>query len=359
MIIQTLSLYQYIMPLDPPLPVAKQRITERQGLVLSVTAQDHQHQTSANVEISPLSGNDDKGRSLTGFSQESLNDVTDFLEQSLINLLKQPIISLNELATVSPYPSVAFGLSLLYQKLLKNLPRLPIDKNSIALQKVPLIYIDHVNEDISTQEIEKKINLHLSQCNPQTKIAKMKVGQFEPSLELTFIYAILNKYPSLILRLDANQAFTLEEAIEFASCLPKANIQYIEEPCQDLADCAKFFAITNIPFALDETLNEPSYEFSAIDGLQALVLKPMLIGHIDKLTDLILTAQHAGILCSLSSSLETSLGISDLALLAHLLTPDSAPGLDTLYSFQADLFISSGKTNCLTEKDLKLIVQIG
>ena len=61
--------------------------------------------------------------------------------------------------------------------------------------------------------------------------------------------------------------------------------------------------------------------------------------------------------CIISSSLESSLGISDLAHLAAILTPDEIPGLDTLSAFSQDLVVSSGKKHCLTLAQLEPIAQ--
>lgn len=91
------------------------------------------------------------------------------------------------------------------------------------------------------------------------------------------------------------------------------------------------------------------------EGLTALVIKPMLLGSIEKLQRLIDEANSHGVRCILSSSLEASLGINDLAHLAAILTPVEIPGLDTLAAFSQDLIVPSGKPQTLTLKCLKLV----
>ncbi|MGL5361078.1 MAG: o-succinylbenzoate synthase, partial [Shewanella sp.] len=110
-----------------------------------------------------------------------------------------------------------------------------------------------------------------------------------------------------------------------------------------------------LPYALDESLNDPSYHFVMQAGLTALVCKPMLLGSIEKLERLIDTAHSHGVRCILSSSLESSLGINDLAHLAAILTPDEIPGLDTLKAFSQDVIASSGKPQCLTLSQLECV----
>ena len=73
MILSKLSLYQFSIELERLLPVGKQRIDNRSGLVLAVTAMTDSSERTEYVEISPLSGHDVDGNPLTGFSQHSLS----------------------------------------------------------------------------------------------------------------------------------------------------------------------------------------------------------------------------------------------------------------------------------------------
>lgn len=95
MILTSLSLYLYRLPLDSFLPVGKQRIDHRKGLVLQAkaTADGEVCDTEisnaevtdsevtegevkeSHVEIAPLSGFDIDQQPLSGFSRESLDEV--------------------------------------------------------------------------------------------------------------------------------------------------------------------------------------------------------------------------------------------------------------------------------------------
>ncbi len=148
--------------------------------------------------------------------------------------------------------------------------------------------------------------------------------------ELRLIHAVLAAKPHLKLRLDANQGFEYQQAVDFCACLPKASIEYIEEPCRRADDNPALFKATGIRYALDESLLQsefvPDYNDFA-SGLTALVLKPMLLGSLTRLQTLIEQAEAAGVRALLSSSLESSLGIADLEAVSALLTPNEAPGL--------------------------------
>lgn len=345
MILTSLSLYQYRLPLDVLLPVGKQRIDSRAGLILQASCSVEGKRHQAQVEIAPLSGIDIDQQALMGFSRETLAEVQSDLSALLPKLSGQNIDKLLEYADNSPYPSVAFGLSLLHAKLMGKL-----DAIRPVTAQIPLIYQP-------TDAPKSLLDSKIAALTMDIHSVKVKVAQTSIEDELRLIYGILSTRPDLKLRLDANRGFTLEQAITFAASLPLDAIEYIEEPCQNPQDNLLFYQAIGMPYALDESLNDPDYRFAMQNGLAALVIKPMLLGTIEKLADLIDTAQSYGVRCILSSSLESSLGIQDLALLAAMLTPDEIPGLDTLSAFSQDLLVSSGKKHCLTLSQLELIAQ--
>ncbi|WP_076413419.1 o-succinylbenzoate synthase [Shewanella sp. UCD-KL12] len=350
MIISSAQLYAYKIPLDRLLPVGKQRIETRSGLVLSVeatqVAEDEHNEAntrSEQVEISPLSGIDIDGCPLQGFSKESLQLVSDKLESMLDAFIGKPIAHLLDAAETSLYPSLAFGLSLLHAKLAGQL-----DGHSLPLRNlksVPLIYR-------AADEGTETLNERIRSLPLHTHSVKVKVAQTSLEEEIRLVHQVLAIRPDLKLRLDANRGFTLEQAIEFAACIPLASVEYIEEPCINHQDNSALFNAIEIPWALDETLNDPSYQFSMQPGLTALVIKPMLLGTIDRLQALQSQADHHGVRTILSSGLEGSLGIEALAKLSRIITPDELPGLDTLGAFSQDLLIDSGKERRLTLNQL-------
>ena len=61
------------------------------------------------------------------------------------------------------------------------------------------------------------------------------------------------------------------------------------------------------------------------------------MGSISRCQQLVQQAHQAGLVAVSSSSIESSLGLTQLARLADWLTPDTVPGLDTLSLMQAQL----------------------
>ncbi|GGI82062.1 o-succinylbenzoate synthase [Shewanella gelidii] len=353
-LISQLKIYRYQIPLVRPLPVAMQRIDHRSGLVLQVTLDSPSLPSKATgvgagtvetlvVEVAPLSGDDITGNPLVGFSQEALEQVVRQLQRIAPKLTQQPISLLQSFAEQVSEPSLAYGLSLLHAK--ANHLLHPV---RLASKAVPLVYQ-------APGESEADVIARIQALPADINAVKVKVAQTSMTQEITLIHHILAQRPKLTLRLDANRGFGLERAIEFCASLPLEHIEYIEEPCENPDDNLKLHQATGVSYAHDESLNTPGYDFKPLPGLTALVIKPMLWGSLSRLQTLIESAHEHGVRCILSSALEASLGIQDIANLAASLTPDEPPGIDTLAAFSKDLIHSSGKAQCLSLNDLQQI----
>ncbi|MCF1426455.1 MAG: o-succinylbenzoate synthase [Shewanella sp.] len=343
--INSVHLYRYRIPLQPTLPVGAARIDVREGLVLAIKCGNGQQ---ALAEIAPLSGRDTLGTPLTGFSRETLDQVIAELQTKLATLPGQTTEALLQLAAQMPFPSAALGLSLAAAKLTGTLSEIRLPQRAI-----PLVYAPDVSAGISV--MEQQIRARVSTLPADVLQVKVKIGQLPMEQEIALIHQILAANPKLKLRLDANRAFTLEQALDFCACLPLDAIEYIEEPCRDPADNLKLYQALGVHYALDESLNDPDYRFEPAAGLCALVLKPMLIGSLYRLSELIVTADAHGVSTVLSSALESSLGIADIRRLAAWLTPEQSPGIDTLSAFTEALIEPLTGKPCLQLQDLALI----
>ena len=68
-----------------------------------------------------------------------------------------------------------------------------------------------------------------------------------------------------------------------------------------------------------------------------MVIKPTLTGSLAKVREQVAAAHALGLMAVISSSIESSLGLTQLARIAAWLTPDAVSGLDTLNLMQAQL----------------------
>lgn len=124
------ALYPYRIALSRPLPVGKQRIMHRSGLVIEVRTGER----SVFAEIAPLSGPDMDGAPILGFSSESLDECIQTLKSSLAGISPATEAEwgarLETLADSAPEASVAWGLGILAAQLNEQL--CVLDRKSVV-----------------------------------------------------------------------------------------------------------------------------------------------------------------------------------------------------------------------------------
>ncbi|KAK9676085.1 hypothetical protein RND81_11G052600 [Saponaria officinalis] len=161
---------------------------------------------------------------------------------------------------------------------------------------------------------------------------KVKVGRRDdPREDAEVVQEIRNKIGADVeLRVDANRKWTYEKAIEFGSLVKDCGLQYIEEPVEHEGDIVKFCEVTGLPVALDETIDniqtnipDSMAEFTH-PGIVALVVKPSVVGGFENASAIAAWARIKGKLAVISSTFETSIGLSSYVQLAHYLDMRSA-----------------------------------
>jgi len=222
----------------------------------------------------------------------------------------------------SALPSVAFGLSCAQAELEQRLPM------QADFRKAPLCTGD-------PDELFETLS-----ALPGEKVAKVKVGLYEAVRDGMIVNVLLEALPDLRLRLDANRSWTRAKADGFARYVNPAwrdRIAFLEEPCKTRDESRDFARATGIAIAWDESVREADFVVQAEPGVAAIVIKPTLVGSLARCQTLVAQAHAAGLTAVISSSLESSLGLTQLARIAHWLTPDTVPGLDTLGLMQAQV----------------------
>ena len=304
------KLYRYVLPMDSGVILREQRLKEREGFVVELMLDGE----IGRGEIAPL----------PGFSSESMDEVYSQLVEQLALWQHGKTLDFDHM-----HPSVAFGLSMAQCELNKTLPKYG------SYQAAPLCSGD-------PDELLPKLNAMTGQ-----KVAKIKVGLYEPIRDGMLVSLFLESIPDLTLRLDANRAWTAEKAQQFAKKIApsmRGRIAFIEEPCQVPGDSFSFEIDTGIAIAWDETLQhairKDDFKLEDLNGAKAIIIKPTLIGSVERCIELIERAKSLGIKAVISSSIESSLGLTQLARFAHWQLPDEVPGLDTVGLFAQQLEIS-------------------
>ncbi|MEA3297635.1 MAG: o-succinylbenzoate synthase, partial [candidate division Zixibacteria bacterium] len=169
---------------------------------------------------------------------------------------------------------------------------------------------------------------------------KLKVGRESIAKEIDLTREVRQTVGNdAVLRLDANRAWGIDNAIRFSDAVKDCSIDYIEEPVRDIRLLKGLLDKSNsLPIALDESLLEiEPADLPVLAGIKAVVLKPMMLGF-ERAVLFARVAMDEGITPVISSSFESGTGLTALAHLALSLgTGDIPAGLDTLDWFAEDL----------------------
>ena len=316
-----LHLYRYTLPLDPAPEMKGGFLHRREGVLIRLTAGDG---VEGWGEASPL----------PGFSRESLEEAIRQLWD-----MKPVLMDLDIRDHPDPdgglMPSVRFGMELAASNLYaaargKTLPEVlgPGPGMEVSLNGL----LAGPGDDVL-----KEARRMRSAGYPAVKL---KVGRGAIEEEAALVREVVGVLGGTIgLRLDANRAWTFEEALEFASATEGCPYEYVEEPLADPTQLPRLVSATGLPVALDESLAGMRPE--ALEGhryARAVVLKPTLLGGIRHTLRLAERARSLGMIPVVSSAFETGVGTLGLVALAACIGGGEIPaGLDTYRRFTTDI----------------------
>lgn len=320
MIIKEAKYFPFALRLKTPFVNSSNRFTERKGLILKLTDE------LGNVgygECSPL----------PGFSEESLEEAEKSLSKTLA-FLNQAEFE-NDFYIPSELSSVKFAveqalLGLAFQHNAKFwINKLGLVNKAISVNAV--LGFDSI-ENILTK-IQEKIESGFDTF-------KIKVGRENPYDDFELLEAIRNSFGyDIKLRLDANQKWSSDEAIEYLERFKDYIIEFVEEPCEFTCSTFRTVEESHIPIALDESIKSQQTAELYINECKAefLVIKPMVIGGIFSTLKLIETVKRTNKNVIISSSFESAVGKSALVMLASIPNHYYAHGLDTSGYFENNL----------------------
>jgi o-succinylbenzoate synthase len=120
--------------------------------------------------------------------------------------------------------------------------------------------------------------------------------------------------PTMHLRLDANEAWQLEEATAILSQCTPYDIQYIEQPlnAQDLVGMHSLRQEIPIPIAIDEAVHDLESVYRVLDHEVAdiLIIKPQLAGGLRIAQQMIRASSERGVGCVITSTIEAGIGLA-------------------------------------------------
>lgn len=261
-----------------------------------------------------------------GLSPEKKDKILSELEAVCEKIQEERKVDLLQIES----PAVRFAFEVALNDLI-NGGRRVIFPNDFSAKSIPingLVWMNNADDMLKEALLRASIGY--------TTI-KFKVGALDFEEELRLLSTFRKLYPAdrVIIRLDANGAFSGEDVFEKLNALAVFDIHSIEQPTDPKNDeLMKDIIDRNIiPIALDEHLigkssadKENLIRFLMPDYL---VLKPMLHGGISGCMEWIKYAEKYGVRYWVTSMLESSVGLNAIAQWVQTLGVTMPQGLGT------------------------------
>ncbi len=174
--------------------------------------------------------------------------------------------------------------------------------------------------------------------NQGFRCLKLKIGGIKFEDEVSLLDVIRSQFApeDLEIRLDANGAFTPQNAMDRLDVLAQFHIHSIEQPIKagQWMEMAQLCINSPIPIALDEELIgirslDEKYDFMEIYQPQFVVLKPALCGGLHHALEWIQVAIKRNIGFWVTSALESNVGLAAIARWISSFEPEIPQGLGT------------------------------
>lgn len=271
-------------------------------------------------------------------------------EQKLREVCQNPLLFTQNKSLLLDFPSILFGLESAYFDLLNGGKRIYFESakrpDGFHIPINGLIWMGdpHYMQD----QIEEKLASGFT-C------IKLKIGAIDFRQELKLLEGIRSRYDAskIVLRVDANGAFTMEDASWKLNELAQLDLHSIEQPIKagSWNDMKILCEQTPLPIALDEELigiNETKQKIELLETIkpQYIILKPSLHGGFSGTKEWIELADERAIPWWITSALESNIGLNAIAQFTADYDPVLPQGLGTggLYetNFDAPLKIEKG-----------------
>lgn len=295
--------------------------------------------------LSPEYGPDFEAQ-LAGVLQQANARDWDLEEESCLHQVR-------ELVPFS-FPSIRFGLETglldLINGGIKRILTNAFFDQGIAIPINGLIWMG--TKEFMLQQIHQKLGEGYS-C------LKMKIGaiDFDQELELLQFIRQQKNATELTLRVDANGAFSVQEALSKLKQLQAFDLHSIEQPIQvgQWETMRELVQQSPVPIALDEELIGRSNKEEVLSFIkpQFIILKPSLVGGILETREWIRLAEDMGIGWWMTSALESAIGLNAISQLTSTYLTSLPQGLGTgkLYdnNLTSPLLVQAGEIQYLQE----------
>jgi o-succinylbenzoate synthase len=251
---------------------------------------------------------------LPGLSEDATPEYEDVLKDIIRQINNAGKIEYEGLQKLIPsnYPSIRFGLETALLDLSHGGKRIIFQNDFVQGKKIPINGLIWMGDlDFMMNQINVKIAAGF-------RCIKLKVGGLDFDRECDTLQYIRKRYfrDNIEIRLDANGAFKLDDALYKISELAKYNVHSIEQPIKpNLPEMEELCRKSPIPVAFDEELigiHAPGRKRELLTALKPryIILKPSLHGGISGCEEWIRIATEVGAGWWITSALESNVGLN-------------------------------------------------
>ena len=249
---------------------------------------------------------------LPDLSCDAIPDYRSLLEKVCRDFCEEGEIDYDALR---PYPSMLFGLetALLNLQHGDRLFDTAFSRGEVGIPINGLVWMGNYDEML--QRLEDKLEKGF-------RCVKLKIGAIDFDQELDLVKRIRERFSfhEVELRVDANGAFSFEEALYKLELLSQYAIHSIEQPIKagQWGYMAELCRESPLPIALDEELigvNDPEMKVHMLNIIKPryIILKPSLHGGMQGCREWIDTAKRMSINSWFTSALESNIGLNAIA----------------------------------------------
>jgi o-succinylbenzoate synthase len=290
---------------------------------------------------------------IPGLSVDQLPEIENVLSRiidklTLIDLLShQNVFETARGLVPNGFPSITFALETALLDLLGGGKKIIFENDFLTGTPIPINGLVWMGSpDFMLNQVHEKFQQGY-------RCIKLKVGGLDFDSECRILETIRSRYSpvDVTLRLDANGAFAVDDAIHKLRVLSRFSIHSIEQPVRaGTAEMEWICRQSPIPIALDEELiarEDEKHELLQRIQPQYIILKPTLHGGLQHCREWIIEAEQMNIGWWITSALESNIGLNAICQFTgnYNVTLPQGLGTGTLYTdnIKSPLFVERGR----------------
>jgi o-succinylbenzoate synthase len=302
MIINDLKIHHVNIPLNTPFKIADSTQTDYKGIILELITDDG---LSGFGEAAPSAR-------VTGETTESVMNALETVVKPLV--IGKPVLELekvlDELEQAIPVqPSACCALDIAMHDLKGQKAGLPI-KNILGgyRNKIPISFT------VVIGTVEESIQSAQHYIDQGAKVLKVKLG-VDPEEDIKRVEALRDAFGfDIKITADANQGYTVKQAIRTLSAMECYDIEFVEQPvaADDIIGLQEVHKAVEIPIMADECAQSVNdvMELIRLDAVDMINIKLQKCGGLRNAVKISNITETVGKPCQIGCMIETGLGIT-------------------------------------------------